>query len=198
MVKTYIQKHPIASSAAKVILATAIAGGLLTTLAVAPGLAFLIKGVGRKHRERKERYRKLWERFNYLRKQQAFEFNGENKNGELVYKFTDKGKVMMKNFLLETLELKPPKRWDKKWRIVIFDVPEKLKARRKALQSKLKEMDFYPWQRSVWAHPFPCEQEIAFLKNFLELDRYVEIFAVSDIPSGKIIYHFKDLLKHCI
>lgn len=41
--------------------------------------------------------------------------------------------------------------WDGKWRIIIFDIPEKNRQIRNLLRYRLKEWGFIKWQKSVWA-----------------------------------------------
>ena len=92
----------------------------------------------------------------------------------------------------------PPKKWDGVWRLIIFDIPEKYRARRRDFQEKLKHMGCYQLQKSVWTHPFPCEKEIEMLKDFLHIKPYVDILIVSRMSSGKVLYHFRELLKSAI
>lgn len=192
---TYLRKHPIASNTAKVVFATALLGGVITTLAVAPGLGLILgKAVSASRRAKRDRYRKLWERFHAFKKRNLVEFVGENSEGEMVYSLTNNGLKEAKRFLIETLELKPPKKWDGKWRIIVFDIPEKFKFRRRVLQEKLREIGFYPLQKSVLIHPFPCEAETEFLKDFFEVGKYVEVFTTADMPNGRAVYYFKELL----
>ena len=40
---------------------------------------------------------------------------------------TDKGKNKAITFKIDSMEIKKPKQWDNKWRIVLFDIPEKHK-----------------------------------------------------------------------
>ena len=195
-VKEFTEKHPIASSTASAVLASAIIGGVITVAAVAPGAVWLFgKTISARRREKRERYRRLWERFRAFKKRNVFELVGEDKEGGLIYRFTDKGRAMTRKFLLETIEVEPAKRWDGKWRIVIFDIPEKQKSKRRILQTRLDELGFYPLQKSVWIHPFPCENEISFLKDFLEVKPYVEVFTSEDMSNGKVLYYFRNLLK---
>lgn len=195
-VQKYITNHPIASSAASAVMAAAIMGGVLTVSAVAPGALLLIgKHMSEARKERQERYRRLWINFHSLRKRGVFEFVRETPDGGLVYRFTKDGRKMTRKFLLETLEISHPKRWDGKWRIVIFDIPERYKKARHSLWGKLKELNFYPLQKSVWVHPFPCEHEIQFLKNVFNIEPFVEIFTVVDMASSKTVRHFNSLIK---
>lgn len=52
------------------------------------------------------------------------------------------------------------RKWDGFWRIVIFDIPEKKKEIRRRLQSKLVELGFGMWQKSVYISPFDWEEDI--------------------------------------
>lgn len=194
-IKDFKRSHPIVASAAKVVLATAALGGILTLAAVAPGLVGVMgRSSVRQKRERKERYDRLWQNFYRLKKERALEYVGE-KNGELIYRLTKNGEVKLRSFLLETMELSQPQKWDGKWRVVVFDIPEKRRLARRALQTKLVAIGFCPLQKSVWVHPFPCEAEIEFLKDFFNVKPHVDILTTQDMPNGKVIYHFRNLLK---
>lgn len=52
------------------------------------------------------------------------------------------------------------KKWDGRWRVVIFDVSEKDKKRRDQLRQKIFHLGFGMLQESVWISPFPIETEI--------------------------------------
>lgn len=92
-----------------------------------------------------------------------------------VIKLTKNGREKVLKFKLEDMRINRPKRWDKKWRLVIFDIPEKYKKNRDALTSKLKELGFVQLQRSVWVCPYECEDEIDFVKEMYELRSFVRI-----------------------
>ena len=192
----FMNEHPVSISVLKAVLAVAIVGGVLTAAFMVPGLA---NSAGRRlaanRREKRERYQQMWARFNDLRKRKDIEYVGESKEGESIYKFSDKGRMIAKKFILETLAIERPKKWDGKWRIITFDVPEKYKRARKAFQHKLKELGCYPAQKSVWIHPFQCEAELAFLKDVLVIQPFVDIYLTKEMPNGKVLYYFRNLLK---
>ena len=48
------------------------------------------------------------------------------------------------------LKIDKPKIWDKKWRIVVFDIPEKQRGARDSLRTYLKKLDFYELQKSIF------------------------------------------------
>lgn len=80
---------------------------------------------------------------------------------ELILRLTDKGKekAVLANLLIEE------NKWDGKYRIIIFDVPEKRRAARDLLRLKLKSWGFVPWQRSVWVTKKNCTKP---LRDFIK------------------------------
>ncbi len=43
-----------------------------------------------------------------------------------------------------------PQKWDGFWTVVIFDIPEEKRNRRREIRNYLKHLGFVQWQRSVW------------------------------------------------
>lgn len=94
-------------------------------------------------------------------------------DGTKYINLTHKGKNRADKFSLGELAIKKPKRWDKKWRIVIFDIPEERKNLRDELRRCLKLLGFAEFQKSVFAFPYHCEDEINILVNFFGLHEHV-------------------------
>jgi len=111
------------------------------------------------------------------------------KNGKTEFTLTKEGKEKLVSFNLEEMKIQKPKRWDKQWRIVVFDIPEEFKLNRKVFREKLIELGFKMIQKSVWVCPYPCEDEIDFLKEIYEIRPFVRV-----ITAGKIDI-FSDLVK---
>ena len=197
-VRRIIRENQKAKTVLNATLALAAVGGILTLATIAPatlvGLGTLIK-TGKQ--QKYQQYRELWTNFRKLKQRGAFEF-AEEKDGYLVYRFTEKGKEKIKKLIFEEMNVTKPKRWDGKWRLVIFDIPESRKQARNALRDKLKEMNFYQCQRSVWIHPFPCGEEVAFITHLFNIEPYVKVFRVDEMNDGRVIYHFKNLIKEIV
>lgn len=92
---------------------------------------------------------------------------------ELLVTFNEKGKRLVLRYKFDELAIKKPRRWDRKWRIVIFDIPEKKKVAREVLRDRLKQLGFYQLQKSVFVHPFECQREIELITRFYEVEPYV-------------------------
>lgn len=92
-----------------------------------------------------------------LRKQGFVELISDR---ELAFRLTDSGKDRN---LWKKIQLGDEK-WDGKWRLVIWDVPEKRRAARDLLRYKLKQLGFKQWQQSVWASKVNCKK---LLKDFI-------------------------------
>jgi len=58
------------------------------------------------------------------------------KGGKLYIKITDNGKQLIRNFNYDNLELPKLKKWDRKWRLVVFDIPDKKNKEKLNKQNK--------------------------------------------------------------
>lgn len=93
------------------------------------------------------------------------------------------------------------KTWDRKWRLVIFDIAEVSRIIRERLRVKLKELGFGMLQRSVFISPYNIAEDFAqFIKSF-GLEECVYVLEVSTIVAGNPrtlankIWHLDDLNK---
>lgn len=192
------KENPKAKTALNATLVLIALGGILTFGAAFPALLSEIGKIrSRQRRESYKNYQKFWQSFNYLKNKRALEFVKEE-NGYLIYKFNKNGKEKLRKFVIDELKLETPRKWDNKWRLVIFDIPETCKRSREALRRKLRDLGFYQCQKSAWIYPFDCVEEIEFLKDFFNIKPFVKLFIVDEIDDGKVLYHFKDTIKRRI
>lgn len=130
------------------------------------------------------------QRIKRLKKQKLVEVVEEN--GQTLVRITEAGRVRALRYKLEEIEIKKPKVWDKKWRIVIFDIPEKYKRMREIFRDHLKTMGFYMLQKSVWVHPYPCFDEVEFLRQVYHVGVNVSYIVADSIEGAtdlKIHFH---------
>lgn len=100
----------------------------------------------------------LSQALNRLREQGFVELISDK---ELTFRLTDSGRDKA---LWKKMQLGDEK-WDGKWRLVIWDVPEKRRAARDLLRYKLKQLGFKKWQQSVWASKVNCTR---LLRDFIK------------------------------
>ncbi len=87
------------------------------------------------------------------------------------YTLTDSGQKILDRWQLDDFKLKTPKKWDRKWRIIIFDIPEKRRNIRNEIREIFKAAGFYRLQDSVWVYPYDCEDVIGLLKTNYRIGR---------------------------
>ena len=64
--------------------------------------------------------RKIAQAFSYLKRSGLIILKEEQ--GKITVEVTENGKRKIKQYEFEDLKIAEPKKWDKKWRIIIFDI----------------------------------------------------------------------------
>lgn len=91
-----------------------------------------------------------------------------------IYRLTEKG------FL--SLCLKFPffrflrNKWDLKWRILSYEIPEKKREIRDRLRREVSGWGLGPWHRSFWLTPHPIIENLRDLVNQKEEEQYIQAF----------------------
>jgi len=78
------------------------------------------------------------------------------------------------------------KRWDKKWRVVVFDVEETNKQTRERFRSKLKELGFGMLQESVFISPHNIAKDFTEFIDAQDLNESAYLLEASTIAVGDI------------
>lgn len=138
---------------------------------------------------RKYKGRRMRDTFKRLQSQGAIAIRQENH--QIYISLTAKGRRMAGWLQIDALKVNKPKKWDGKWRILIFDIPQLKRTHREALRGKLKELGFCSLQKSVWIHPFNCQDEIGLLRDFFELkEEEMRLIIAHDIGKDEQIRTF--------
>jgi phenylacetic acid degradation operon negative regulatory protein len=87
-----------------------------------------------------------WQGYGYLKI--------SKENNKSFFKFTARGLNFIELLKLSAGRLK----WDGRWRILIFDVPENQRQKRDMLRAKLTDLGFHQLQKSVWITPYPIPE----------------------------------------
>lgn len=175
----YYFKKP-RSEIVKDILRGLLVGGIFVVAAQSPYFWSNLLLSGAKHK--KKNRRNAVEAFRRLRKQGYIVI--EKRNRQIYVRLTPEGKKYAGWLQIDNLAIQRPKRWDGKWRLIMFDIAHFKKSYREMFRGKLKELGFYKLQKSVWACPFTCRDEVSLLKEFFGLGdnevRYVTTDNIGD------------------
>ena len=105
------------------------------------------------------------------------------KNGFLT--LTEKGQIKLDLLEMKDWKIEKPKKWDKRWRMLIFDIPEKIKFLRDKIRYTLSSIGFLRLQDSVWIYPYDCEDLITLLKVDFKVGKDLLYLIVDSIENDK-------------
>lgn len=84
---------------------------------------------------------------------------------------------------------KKPKRWDRKWRILIFDISNR--SKRDQVRKTLRTLGLCRLQNSVWVYPYDCEDLITLLKADFRIGKDLLYIVADAVEHDKALrYHF--------
>lgn len=165
-------------------------GAILTATIFMPGLGYVASMLNRAKRNYEwKKSQREWRKFNphilkrnlkRLREQKIVEII--KKDDEEIIKLTQKGYAKYLKFKLEELSLNG-KKWDGKWRIVIYDIAKFKKNQVSAFRNVLKYINFYRLQKSVYLTPYPCDEQILYLREYFGIDTEVLLIRADKIEN---------------
>lgn len=107
-----------------------------------------------------------------------------------IYYLTTKGEKevffnYLKNNNLNRFPENENKKWDGKWRIMFFDIPEKKRKYRDELRLMLKAIGFKEFQKSVWIYPYKVPDLLKEILFEEKMKHYVRLITTMDIEYDK-------------
>lgn len=84
------------------------------------------------------------------------------------------------------------RQWDKKWRIVAFDIPQALSDKRRRIRGVLRSAGFIKMQQSIWVFPHECQELIDLLKEETALAPHILYGVLDRIENDR---HLRRLFK---
>ena len=158
------------------VLSVVAAVGFVSVAVIAPGIVALAPlFTGKRYASR----RNLAEAAQYGLRHRWLEVESSHRSHRLILTNTGRKRFTITQFDQNTI--KAPKRWDRRWRVVIFDIPNRYKFAREVLRETLRRMGFRQLQESVWIHPFPCETVI---------DELATLYGVRPFVQTLLVFHF--------
>ncbi len=173
----------------KAILSGIAAVGILSVAVLAPNALQALKFFGIEPKNK-------WQKYNINHSIKRLKGHGliyfETTNKGRFMRLSQKGEDRLRKFELLGYKLKKPKRWDGKWRMLIFDIKEERKGTRDKIRFTLKRIGFLRLQDSVWVYPYDCEDFVTLMKADFKIGRDLLYLIVDTIEGDtKIKTYFK-------
>lgn len=173
----------------KAILSGIAAAGILGVAVLAPNALQALKFFNIESKNK-------WQKYNINHSFKRLKDHGlicfEKTSKGTFARLTEKGKNKLRKFKLLGYKLKKPKKWDQKWRMLIFDIKEKRKGTRDKIRFTLKRIGFLRLQDSVWVYPYDCEDLVTLMKADFKIGRDLLYLIVDTIEGDtKIKNYFK-------
>ncbi|MCX6714129.1 MAG: hypothetical protein NTV48_03440 [Candidatus Vogelbacteria bacterium] len=172
--KKFLKDSEISSS--EILLALLALAGLATMAILAPNALQLLA---------RRKKKKAGEWYLNRRLKKLIDLGFVKKEGN-SFSLTDKGERQLA-IIEERKFLEKEKRWDGKWRIIIFDIKEKNKKARDLFRLELVANGFKKLQNSVWISKNDGEELMRLIAVDLQLDKEI-IFIESEKVSGNFDY----------
>jgi len=103
----------------------------------------------------------------------------------IVLRLTPKGKTVLAHYEFKNFTLQKPRHWDKKYRIIIFDIKETRRPTRDMLRTWLIRLGFIQLQRSVWVYPYECQEVVTLLKAHMHIGKDVLYITADSIENDR-------------
>jgi len=103
---------------------------------------------------------------------------------------TNEGKRKFGELLSRSPDSRKHKRWDGRWRVVIYDIHENRKVLRSRLQRTIQAFGFSKLQQSVWVYPYDCEELIILLKAEFKIGKDVLYMVVEKIENDTMLKEY--------
>lgn len=112
--------------------------------------------------------------------------------GLLVYedgflRLTERGENKMREFEARNFSLDKPRKWDGKWRILIFDIKETKKSVRDKIRYTLRSIGFIRLQNSVWVYPYDCEDLVTMFKADMKIGKDLLYLIVDKLENDNYV-----------
>ncbi len=182
IVETEARKKRVYTNVQQALLAAVALSGVVLVAAIAPNApAALAKLPSIKRAQQRYQYRTALGR---LSAQGHIVF--EKRNGKQYARITESGRKTIV-FEQEKTKLQNAKkrRWNGRWRVVIFDIPERRRRTRDRLRNFMQEIGFMRLQDSVWVFPYDCEDFISLVKAELKIGSAILYMVVEQIENDK-------------
>ncbi len=172
----------------RIILSTIAGAGILSVGLLAPNVIGAMGKLGLIPSRRQKEY--VSSSASKMVKKGLLRFNGK------FYELTLSGQEHLRRWEFADFRFKKPKKWDGKWRVMIFDIPESKKIVRNKLTTLFRQAGIVRLQNSVWVYPYDCEDVIALLKTDFGIGKNLLYLIVDELENDKYLREEFGLTKY--
>lgn len=162
-----------------------LAGGVLGLSLIAPQLPHKILEQYLKDKEFQQR--RLRNDIEYLKRRGLIKKVKDQNT--LILRLTDEGKKQA--IFSQALDpIVPSTKWDKKWHLLIFDIPEKYRAKRGRITEILLSVGCIQVQQSVYLSPYCFRNKISIFAQYYKLETCFFYFEIPNQPAFDLFKNY--------
>ncbi|MEX2013402.1 MAG: hypothetical protein WD897_00605 [Parcubacteria group bacterium] len=163
----------------ELILNTVSTAGVLAIGLIAPNVIGAMGKLGLMPNRRQKEY--IASSANKMVKKGFLKYNGK------FYELTPLGQEQLRRWEFSNFKFIKPKKWDGKWRVIIFDIPDKKRKVRDRIRYLFKSAGLYLLQESVWVYPYDCEDIMALLKVDFGIGKNLLYLIVEELENDRYL-----------
>lgn len=120
-----------------------------------------------------------------LRRQSLVEISKQDKK-HLLLQLSVKGIHRLQRVQVGDIGIPEPALWDRKWRMVTYDIPATHSIKRRLFTTELRRLGFVMVRESVWFHPHPCFDQLDELVRYCGIVPYVTFAEISRLDTTTV------------
>ncbi len=169
--------------ASTILLLIGAAGIIGMTLTMPNSLKLLAPFLHKRYKKplrSNEQREKVLQSYYYLKRSGQIQIE-ETEHG-IWAKLTEKGKKKFQKITSDIHAIQRPPLWPGTWWLVAADIPTKdFKIAADMFRVKLRELKFYPLQRTLWIHPFDPRKELEYISNHYDIGKFITVMEIKRI-----------------
>lgn len=167
---------------AKTVLLLLAAGCVLSLAILSPGATPLV-GIWKSFNKRRFRH-------NIYRFQKQKYVEIETNGDEKIVKITIDGLKKVLSYKINSMKIHKPEKWDGKWRMIVFDISNKKRPYRDRFRKQIKALCLYRLQKSIYVYPYPCFDQIEFLRQIIGVGIAVKYIVAENIEDDEELRNY--------
>ena len=172
----------------KIILSSLYTAGILSMAVLAPNAVSLLNKFDKRKTRKQDPKYVINNAIRHLRDKGLVSWE-ENEHGVFL-RLTKEGESAIDILERKEFKITRPKKWDGRWRVIVFDISERKKAIREKFRNTLVQIGFFKLQNSVWVYPYDCEGLITLVKADFKIGKEILYLIVDYMENDKRVKNY--------